>query len=110
MSFLSGLFSAPKIERTPEKQAEVDEACKALSLYQYDSCPFCMRVRHNIARLGLNIELKDTMREPLNERDLVVEGGSDMVPCLRIAEADDNVIWLYESTDIVNYLESRFGE
>src|SRR5690554_3713823 len=48
-------LSTPKaaVERTPEQQAEVDRACESLALYQFRTCPFCVKVRKEIARLGL---------------------------------------------------------
>ncbi|HAI96784.1 MAG TPA: glutaredoxin, partial [Methylococcaceae bacterium] len=35
-------------------------------------------------------------------------GGKLKVPCLRIEE-DGKVSWMYESSDIINYLEDRFA-
>ena len=35
-------------------------------------------------------------------------GGNLKVPCLRIEERDLGYRWMYESSDIVHYLESRF--
>jgi len=94
--------------REPARQAEVDAECATLALYQFVGCPFCVKVRRQIRRLGLKIELRDAQKDPLH-RDALLKGGGELqVPCLRIAEAD-GVRWLYESSEINAWLVSRFG-
>jgi len=73
------------------------------TLYQYDSCPFCHRVRRFIADQGIPVAMRDTLRDPQARRELIDGGGRSMVPCLRI-ERDGEVRWLYESLDIIDYL------
>lgn len=82
---------------------------QSLALYQYDACPYCARVRGAIAKLGLDIEIRDTLKNPEYRRELIREGGQSMVPCLRIAHPDGRVQWLYESEDIIDYLQRNFG-
>lgn len=76
-------------------------------LYQYASCPFCARVRAFLEREGIDIEIRDTLRDPEARRELVEGGGRATVPCLRI-ERDGDVRWLYESLDIIDYLRRRY--
>ncbi|WFF40314.1 glutaredoxin [Salinicola endophyticus] len=97
------------ITRSAEDQAAVDEAAAQLALYHFQRCPFCVRVRHQIERLGVPIELRDIQRDPDHRRDLIAGGGRGMVPCLRIVHDDGQVEWMYESADINRYLEQRFG-
>ena len=80
-----------------------------LALYQFDSCPYCARVRHAIDRLGVDIEIRDTIKNPENRQELIREGGRSMVPCLRIQQPDGSVEWMYESADIIDYLNEQFG-
>jgi len=72
-------------------------------LYQYSSCPFCMRVRRFAEQQGIELEMRDTLRDPGARGELLEGGGRSMVPCLRI-ERDGEVRWLYESLDIIEYL------
>ncbi len=95
------------ITRGEDVQASVDAATQSLSLYQFYACPFCVKVRREIARLGLNIELRDAQTGPYRE-ELAREGGRVMAPCLRIEDAGQ-VQWMYESSDIISYLNGRFG-
>jgi glutaredoxin len=76
------------------------------TLYQYESCPFCARVRRYLAEAGIDMPMKDTLRDPVARRELMEGGGSSMVPCLRI-ERDGAVQWMYESLDIIAYLRDR---
>ena len=77
-------------------------------LYQYDRCPFCYRVRRFMDDAGIDIEIRDTLRDPAAASELRQGGGSSMVPCLRIDD-EHGTRWLYESLDIIEYLKDRFG-
>jgi glutaredoxin len=80
-----------------------------LALYQFDACPFCARVRQVIDRLDLDIEIRDTRRNPTYRQELIQQGGKATVPCLRIERSDGRVEWMYESADIIDYLKEQFG-
>ena len=80
-----------------------------LSLYQFDSCPFCQRVRDAMARLGASIELRDIRRDAGRRQELIEATGRATVPVLRIEEPSGEVRWMPESLDIVRFLEERFG-
>ena len=80
---------------------------ESYQLYQYDRCPFCYRVRSFLDEAGIEIEMRDTLRDPQAFRELVQGGGSTTVPCLRI-DSGDETRWLYESADIIEYLKDRF--
>lgn len=106
---ISEKLSTPKpLVRAPEEQAKVDAACERLALYQYKTCPFCIRVRKEIARLGLKIETRDAQHVSEHREALVNGGGRAKVPCLLIAHEDGRQEWLYESGDINAWLKSRF--
>jgi glutaredoxin len=107
---LGDKLTTPKsIERDPVEQARVDEETRSLVLYQFEACPFCVKVRRTIKRLGLNIELRDAQGSMEHRTTLREEGGSAQVPCLRIEHPDHGVEWMYESRDIIKYLNHRFG-
>ena len=106
---LSEKISTQKsISRTAEAQAAVDKASQNLALYQFRACPFCIKVRKEIARLGLNIETRDAQHDPQHRADLEAGGGRIKVPCLRIRQEDGGDQWLYESDDIKAWLRERF--
>ena len=77
-----------------------------LSLYHFDGCPYCERVRTALSRLQLELELRDIHREPKYRDELVAATGKQMVPCLRI-ENGGKARWMHESADIVRYLETE---
>ncbi|AOY89072.1 glutaredoxin [Marinobacter salinus] len=106
---LSEKLSTPKsVTRTPEKQKLADEASKHLALYQFRACPFCIKVRKEIARLGLNIETRDAQHNPQHRAALEAGGGRVKVPCLKIQQDDGSERWLYESAEIKAWLQERF--
>ncbi|MFC4258120.1 glutaredoxin family protein [Marinobacter lacisalsi] len=106
---LSEKLSTPKgMTRTAEDQALVDEASRDLALYQFSACPFCIKVRKEIARLGLNIETRDAQHDQQHRAALEAGGGRIKVPCLRIYQDDGSEQWLYESADIKAWLQERF--
>ncbi|GAA3907975.1 glutaredoxin [Halomonas cibimaris] len=107
---VSEKLSTPKaVERSEAEQAKVDRACEKLALYQFRTCPFCIKVRKEMARLGLDIERRDAQLDPAHKQALKEGGGRVKVPCLRIENDDQSVEWLYESDDINAYLNRRFG-
>lgn len=107
---ISEKLSTPKsVERTPDEQATVDQACQSLALYQFRTCPFCIKVRKEIARLGLNIETRDAQLDPAHKQALQEGGGKVKVPCLKINHEDGRQEWLYESDAINHWLHQRFG-
>lgn len=97
------------IERSADEQAAVNDACEALALYQFRTCPFCIKVRKEVARLGLTLETRDTQHDPTHRQALQSGGGKVKVPCLRISHDDGSSEWLYESDAINAYLHERFG-
>jgi len=106
---LSEKLSTPEsVNRSAEEQARVDEASKDLALYQFKACPFCIKVRKEIARLGLNIETRDAQHDPEHRAALEAGGGRVKVPCLKIRHEDGSEGWLYESGEIKAWLQERF--
>jgi glutaredoxin len=99
-------LTTPKgVQRTPEAQAAMDAKTAALALYEFRTCPFCMKVRRNIARHSLSIERRDAQHDAQHREALAQGGGEVKVPCLRIDESDGRVTWLYESDAINTYLD-----
>lgn len=107
---LGDKLTTPKsMEREPDEQARVDAETRDLALYQFPACPFCIKSRRAIRRLGLNIELRNAQHEGDHRDALLKNGGKLQVPCLRIVHSDGRVEWLYESVEIIRYLEDRFA-
>ncbi len=106
---LSEKLTTPKsVTRSAEEQALADEASKHLALYQFSACPFCIKVRKEIARLGLNIETRNAQHSPQHRAALEAGGGRVKVPCLKICQDDGSERWLYESAEIKAWLQERF--
>ncbi|CAM3985300.1 MULTISPECIES: glutathione S-transferase N-terminal domain-containing protein [Shewanella] len=105
--FLNFVFTPKKRQRPLAEQARVDEQTQGLALYQYAACPFCVKVRRAIRRQGLNIVTVDAKQDE-HQQTLVQQGGLAKVPCLRIEEAGETQ-WMYESSDIIDYLNKRFA-
>jgi glutaredoxin len=103
-------LATPKgIARSAEAQQQVDQQCKKLALYHFKTCPFCIKVRHEMARLSLPIALRDAQHDAKHRDDLLKGGGKIQTPCLQITDDRGNVQWLYESSDIIKYLQQRFS-
>ncbi|QEM81926.2 glutaredoxin family protein [Halomonas binhaiensis] len=96
------------VHRTPEQQKVVDQALQKFALYHFQGCPYCVRVRRAMARLNIDVPLKDIRLDRQAYDELVEGGGRKTVPCLRIEE-DGHSTWLYESRDIIQYLDRQFG-
>lgn len=102
-------LTRPKgIVRTLADQEAVDRECQYLSLYQFRTCPFCIKVRQEVRRLSLTIATFDAQHPGVNQDDLLRGGGEIKVPCLRIKEKSGTEHWLYESGKIIEYLRQRY--
>lgn len=91
------------------KSAVEKQKIAGLALYQYRGCPFCARVRRALARLGIEVELRDTLADRASADELLAATGRRTVPVLRIRAEDGVTRWLPESAEIIAYLEERFG-
>lgn len=107
--FFNWVFTPKGIKREENEQIAIDNETAKLTLYQYKACPFCVKVRRAMKRNSLNIETRDAKRNEQFKKELLEGGGQLKVPCLRIEEDNGNVSWMYESGDIISYLEQRFG-
>lgn len=72
-----------------------------LELFYYDFCPFCLKVKKVIKKMGIKINKCNTMENPECEKRLVQDTGRRTVPCLYINgnpmhESDDIIEWLIE--------------
>ena len=107
--FIDWLTRPKPVQRSVETQKEVDEQTQNMALYQFKQCPFCVKTRRQIRRLALNIENRDARNDPQWNQELITEGGKYQVPCLKITAADGSVQWLYESTEINQFLNEKFA-
>jgi len=106
---LADRLTAPTpLRRNAADQPRVDEDCRKLVVYELEACPFCIKARREMRRLNLSIERRDVGKNPRFQDELMAGGKQDQVPCLRIEE-NGAVRWLYESSDIIAYLQGRFA-
>ena len=89
-------------------QDRIDKETKYLTIYQFEACPFCVKVRRFIRRNSLKINLKDAKNNKNFKFELVNEGGKHKVPCLKIEKINSRTEWLYESTEIIKFLKREF--
>ena len=106
--FFDAITRPKPIQRSENAQRDVDALAKNYSLYQFHACPFCVKVRRALHRLNVNIELRDAKTEDYGN-ELLKEGGKRKVPCLRVEEGG-KVQWMYDSKNIITYLQQIFDE
>ena len=94
------------VKRSSENQLQVNKKTESLKLYEFYACPFCIKTRRAIKRLNLNLETRNAKQGDYR-KELELNGGKVQVPCLRIDNAGE-LSWLYESNDIIKYLEKHF--
>ena len=103
-------LTQPKgMQRGTAAQAAVDLQCQSLALYQFNTCPFCIKVRQEMRRLSLPIEKRDAQHNTTNRDELLQGSGASKVPCLKITEVNGQTRWLQDSKAIVAYLRERFA-
>lgn len=108
IAFVSYITTPPKVKRSMDGQTKADKVAKTMSLYNYFACPFCIKVRRTVRRLNIPLEYRDAqVRGSEHRKTLEKEGGKIKVPCLRIDDGSKTT-WLYESNDIIDYLNKTF--
>lgn len=104
-------LTTPKgIQRNESEQIAIDQQTKAITLYQYKACPFCVKVRRAMKRQSLAIETRDAKRCEKAKEELLTGGGKLKVPCLKVKDSEGKERWIYESKEIISYLQQRFAE
>lgn len=83
----------------------ISEPNHELTLYQFDMCPFCVKVKNYMDQNSIQIPMKDILTDSQAKLELLEIGGKTQVPCLVI---DGKA--LYESDDIINWLEQNYSK
>ncbi len=105
--FINAVTLPKPILRNEDNQAKVDKKTQHFTLYQFEACPFCVKVRRFMRKNSLKIELKDAKSNMSNKSELVNNGGKHKVPCLKIEKINAKTIWLYESDAIIAFLSKE---
>ena len=106
--FINALTLPKPISRGKIDQKRIDEVTKYLTVYQFEACPFCVKVRRFMRKNSLKINIKDAKNNKDFKAELVNEGGKYKVPCLRIDKINSKTEWLYESNEIIKFLKKEF--
>ena len=77
-----------------------------LILYTKTGCPFCVRVLTKFSELGLQFD-EYNIADEKNLQELLSRGGKRQVPFFVDQERG---VSMYESGDIISYLESTYGK
>ena len=101
-------LTQPKgVVRAPAQQQAVDAACGQLALYQFATCPFCIKVRQEMRRLSLPIDKRDAQHEDPHRDALLAGSGATKVPCLQITDGAGQTQWLTDSQAIIAYIKTN---
>ncbi|CAL5207403.1 unnamed protein product [Lathyrus oleraceus] len=81
---------------------------KPIEIYEFESCPFCRKVREIVAVLDLDVLFYPCPRNGPNFRPKVVQmGGKQQFPYM----VDPNTgVSMYESDEIIRYLVGTYGD
>ncbi len=77
-----------------------------LELYQYESCPYCSKVRAKLTELDLDYIIRNVPKGSPKRSFLQALGGRQQVPFL---VDQDRGVKMYESGDIIAYLEEHYS-
>jgi glutathione S-transferase len=89
-----------------KKKADRQASC--LTLYDCQQRPSHNKIQRYLKHLNVDITVKNLNRCHVYQKELLSGGGRAQVPCLRIDSATGSR-WLYESDDIVRYLDQKFA-
>ena len=101
------LLNPKRGKRSLEYQKQIENQITNLTLYQLQMCPFCIKVRRHLIRLNLPLKVVD-INNNIYRDELLANGGKTQVPCLKVELGPKKSKWLYESDDIIYYLNENF--
>ncbi len=78
-----------------------------MKLYYKPTCPFCLRVINFAQHNGIELDLQNVAEDRDAYAELISKGGKQQVPFLLDEEND---VSMYESADIIEYLQKNHGE
>jgi len=107
---MDALFRPKGVVRDQALQAKIDAQTKEWRLYQLNACPFCVKVRRELARLSVTIPTKEINQSETAHAELMAGGQQDQVPCLMVPGTEGKTEWLYESSEIVSFLRKQFSQ
>lgn len=96
----------PRGRVTSGAYAEREQPEQRLELYQFEGCPFCRKVRERLHELNLEFLVRTAGKGSQKRPELRARGGKIMVPYLVDPNTD---VEMYESDDIVAYLDATYG-
>ena len=76
-----------------------------IKLYQFETCPFCIRVRNKLEELGLEYEKIEVPRVRSKRTKVQELSGQIQVP---VIEDEDGTV-VNDSAKIINYLEEQYN-
>ena len=94
------------LTRATEAQETLNQITSKWLLYEFNACPYCVKVRQEICRLNLEIQRVDAKRDAEHKKILIEAGGHYQVPCLSYP-TPSGIIWLYESDAIIAFLRKQ---
>lgn len=107
IAFFDIITRGSKLKRTEEAQQKFEKDLQELTLYQFFACPFCIKTRRAMYKMNLPIRKRNASKGSQHRDELLQGGGKIQTPCLRI-ESATGTTWLYESSEIIDYLRQRF--
>ena len=58
---LDTLIRPKSIKRSSVEQQKLNKITSSYSIYQFKACPFCVKVRRQVRKFGLEIEFRDAI-------------------------------------------------
>jgi glutathione S-transferase len=105
----SGLASAVRLARGTRSRVghERKKKVRPLTLYNMEGSPYCRKVREVLTELDLEHLVRNVPKGSPKRADLQKRGGKIQVPYLIDPNTTEE---MYESDDIVAYLEAEYGD
>ncbi|WP_027338828.1 glutathione S-transferase family protein [Halonatronum saccharophilum] len=76
-----------------------------IKLYQFETCPFCKKVRDKLESMGLDYEKVEVPRDRGKRTDIKELSGQIKVPVIQ--DSDGTVV--NDSAKIIEYLEENYS-
>ncbi|MCO5142596.1 MAG: glutathione S-transferase N-terminal domain-containing protein [Oligoflexia bacterium] len=106
--FLDFIFSPTPKARSLDELDSLKQKTAHMMVYQFEACPFCVKVRRALKAENIPITFVDAKSDPF-KTELLQGGGKLQVPCLRITKENGKAEWMYESSAIIHFLKEQLA-
>lgn len=92
------------VSRSECDQKRLDQKTRNIVLYELRSCTECSKVRREMIRQNVKLEIRNASKYETYRKELLKGGGKTQFPCLTYKDSSGKKYWVYETNEILDQI------